>query len=197
MSIEVHENVFFPKYFNGSRIFTDNFPSFTGKTVLEIGAGTGITFLYLAKNGAKYVLSTDINKFSIQNINTNIKINNLANIQTRESDVFEKIKNSEKFDYIYWNMPFMPIENNYNYQNILEKGLFDPGYNLTKRFLSEAKLYLNKNGKVLVGTGGKNFGNTEKLIKIAKDNNFKTKLLIKEKSTEINPVNFLFYELSQ
>jgi release factor glutamine methyltransferase len=193
--IEVHENVFSPKHFFGWEIFTRNFPDFRDKSVLEIGAGTGVTSIYLAKNGAKKVLATDISPYAVKNIKSNIKLNGLTNIEARQSDIYDKIKKSEKFDYIYWNMPFMPIKRGYEYKNVLERGLFDPGYEITERFIKEARNYLNSGGKILLGTGGDGFGDIKKLHKLAKKYDFSIKLIVEEKSIEIKPVNFLFYEL--
>jgi release factor glutamine methyltransferase len=143
LPIFVFKDVFSPKHFNGWEIFTRNFPDFKGKSILEIGCGTGITSIYLAVNGASKVLAMDVNPEAVKNTQANIELNNLRNMETRESDIFEALDSSEKFDIIYWNMPFMPIEEGYNYQNVLERGLFDPGYKITETFLKESHKCLN------------------------------------------------------
>ena len=191
--IVVHKGVFSPKHFNGWRIFTKNFPSVVGEEVLEIGCGHGATSIYLSKNGAKKVVAVDINKKAIKNTIENIKVNKIKNIDVRLSDVYSGISKKEKFNTIYWNTPFISISKNYKYCSELEKGLFDPGYKLTERFLKEAENYLKENGRILVGTG--NFGDIKKLKSLAKRYNYSITLLVREESFEINPIDFQLYEL--
>ena len=196
LKIVVYRNVFSPKYFNGWKIFTDNFPSTYGKKVLEIGAGTGITSLHLALNEkAAHVLATDINNNAIKNIRKNIVNNRAKNVSVRKSDIFSNVHRSEAFDVIYWNMPFMPVSRSYRYRSGLERGLFDPGYKLTERLLKNAPKHLNKNGKIIIGTGGRNFGDPATFVALYKKHGYRAKILRKETSTEINPVEFILYEL--
>jgi release factor glutamine methyltransferase len=194
--ILVFKDVFSPKHFNGWEIFTRNFPEFKNKSILEVGCGTGITSIFLATNGAREVLAVDINPQAVQNTLANIELNSLYNMRTRISDIFDHINSLERFDLIYWNMPFMPIEEDYNYQNVLERGLFDPGYELTNRFLTQAKDFLNPNGKVILGTGGQGFGEVEKTDELISLLGYNSKLITLEKSIEVSPVDFILYELS-
>lgn len=193
MKIIVEKDVFSPKHFNGWEIFTRSFPSAQGLEVLEVGCGTGVTSLYIAKHGAKKVLAVDVNPAAVENTRKNIEINKLENIETRESDIFSTLKSGECFDIIYWNTPFMYQDESYQYQSVLEKGLFDPGYKLTERFLEEAPRYLKDGGYVLFGTG--NFGDVPKFKKLAEKYGYTLELLTKENSVEINPVDFQLYKL--
>jgi release factor glutamine methyltransferase len=142
LPILVFKDVFSPKHFNGWEIFTRNFPDFKNKSILEIGCGTGVTSVYLAANGASKVIAMDINPEAVKNTQANIELNKLENLETRESDIFKALSLDEKFDIIYWNMPFMPIEEGYDYRNVLERGLFDPGYGITETFLRESSKHL-------------------------------------------------------
>lgn len=197
MQIEVHKNVFSPKYFNGWKLFTDNFPDVTDKRVVEIGTATGVTALYLAQHGAAFVLGLDINEAAVENARKNIEKNNVSNIEVRYSDIFSGLHEGEKFDIIYWNMPFMPAADNYEYESVLERGLFDPGYRITERFLKEALGYLTENGMVLLGTGEGEFADIPKLLALCEKYNYDAKLIMREASTEINPVYFRLYEIKK
>jgi release factor glutamine methyltransferase len=191
--IVVYKDVFSPKHFNGWKMFTRNFPKVDGLEVLEVGCGTGVTSLYLAKHGAQRVVAVDINPAAVENTQKNIEKNNLINMEARFSDIFSGIKPGEQFDVIYWNTPFLYQDETYTYRSVLERGLFDPGYKLTDRFLQEAPQYLKKNGYVLFGTG--DFGDVERFKKIADAYYYTYELLKKEDSVEIYRVDFQLYKL--
>lgn len=191
--IKVYRNVFSPKYFNGWKIFTKHFPFFKNEDILEIGCGTGITSLYLAKNGARSVVATDINSEAVENTRENARLNGLINIDIRHSDIFSNVKESERFDTIYWNMPFIRVPQKYQYESQLERSLFDPGYTLANTFLTHAKRYLKPRGRILIGTG--DLGDIPALERIAQNHNYSMKLRAKEESSGINPVVFKLYEL--
>ncbi len=192
LDLIVHRDVFSPFHFNGWRIFTRNFPDVKGKDVLEIGSGHGATSIYLAKYGrANKIVAVDINPNAVENTIAN-SLANEVRVDTRLSDIFSAIKEGERFDYIYWNMPFMRMPDDYQYRSILERGLFDPGFRLAKRFLSEGKDYLKSHGAILAGTG--NFGDVEELLSLAEFYHYSPKLIAKEETTEINPVDFQLWE---
>lgn len=198
LELIVHEGVFSPKHFNGYEIFTRNFPTVEGEEILEVGCGTGVTGLYLAQNGAKRVVLVDINSNAIENTRENALRNGIDNYDVRESDIFSAIRDDEQFDTIYWNMPFMPASENYQFGSMLERALFDPGYKLTEQFLQEAPTYLKDNGRVLIGWGdseNNEFGSPRRLHQLVEQYGFSIKLLVEEKSTEQNPVVFQMYEL--
>jgi release factor glutamine methyltransferase len=76
-----------------------------GKTLLELGAGSGIISLYAASKGA-LVTASDINPVSVQNIRENAA-KNRAEIKVIESDLFESLPKSA-FDYIIIAPPYYP-----------------------------------------------------------------------------------------
>lgn len=193
LEIVVHKGVFSPKYFHGWKVFTRNFPNVDGEEVLEVGCGHGATSIYLAKHGAEKVVAVDINPLAVQNTLKNVQRNNVQNLDVRFSDIYSTLEKNERFDTIYWNMPFIFMPENYEYTSMLERGLFDPGYKLIERFLREGKEYLKPNGRILIGTG--NFGDIQGFQSIAKDFGYSITLVAKEDSTEINPVDFQLYEL--
>ena len=193
LRIKVDEGVFSPKHFDGWRIFNEKFPNFHDKTILELGTATGITALYLAKNGARKVVAVDINKNAVANAKANQILNKIVNMEVRYSDLFSEIRTDEKFDIIYWNMPFGFVDENYQHENVLEKSIFDPGYNILKQFLDEAPRFLTGNGYILIGTGSG--ANIEKFKEIVSDNQMGLELLAKVDSKEVYDVDFQLYKL--
>ena len=144
--INTHENVYVPA--EDSYLLAENLEIENGKSVLEIGTGSGIVAMYSSKLTDK-VTATDINFDAITLAESNFKENNLNNIELLFGNLFEPVGN-RKFDVILFNTPYLPteegevIEDNLNYA-------FDGGLNGRKvidLFLNEVKNHLNDGGIV-------------------------------------------------
>jgi methylase of polypeptide subunit release factors len=119
---------------------------FQDKTVFDIGSGSGILGVVMAKYGAKKVIMSDVSKYALENTQTNVQKFGLEKIcEVRESDLFSRIP--EKADAIIWNIPFFegnpPEGDTISASMMMSKELFD-------RFLKEAKTHLNPEGVILV-----------------------------------------------
>ena len=79
------------------------------KKVLDIGTGSGCIACTIAKNTDATVLGVDISsdalRIALDNV-TRLGINNRAVF--RKSDLFEKVREEEKFDIIISNPPYIP-----------------------------------------------------------------------------------------
>lgn len=191
----VHRDVFSPKHFHGWATFTREFPDVTNQRVLEIGCGTGVTSVYLAAKGAAHVTAVDINPAAVSNTDENAKLNRVANIDVRLGDVFSSIDRKERFETIYWNLPFLYQGPTYEYRSVLERGLFDPGYRFTERYLREARHFLTAGGRVLAGLG--DFASLPRFRRLASANGWSCRMLAREASVEGKPVEFQLFELTQ
>ena len=121
--------------------------------------------------GAEQVLATDINSHAVKNTKKNAKLNNLNNLEVRKSDVYSKIKKSEKFDIIFWNTPWGKTPKSYEKKMKSEDyGGFDPEYKSISKLILEGKKYLTETGALFLGFGveGADIELIEKLIKKAK-----------------------------
>jgi hypothetical protein len=119
---------------------------FYGKTAIEIGSGTGLMGIVMAKYGAKKVIMSDISEKAVENSKHNIQKFNVGNIASViKGDLFENI--TEKADLITWMIPFFagipPKGDTISASMIMQPELFE-------RFLEDAKKYLNKDGVVLI-----------------------------------------------
>jgi release factor glutamine methyltransferase len=99
--------VFFPHFTQSTRILMDvmNEKKLQGKTLLELGCGTGLISTLCAKNGG-IVTASDINPKAVENAELNAK-NNSVKINTIQSDLFDAIP-AQKFDFILINPPYYP-----------------------------------------------------------------------------------------
>ncbi|NOR85556.1 methyltransferase domain-containing protein [archaeon] len=147
-------------------------------TVLEVGIGSGIVSLFLAKL-AKTVTGVDINKHAVELSIQNAVLNNIKNVSFFESDLFDKIDDKSKFDLIIFNLPYVPTE------EIIDEPIakaWDGGANgrkVTDRFLSEAINYITLNGKICVLDSS--LSNYKKTILFLENNGFKTKIIAEKK----------------
>ncbi|WP_423792971.1 HemK2/MTQ2 family protein methyltransferase [Methanocaldococcus indicus] len=147
------------------------------KDVLEMGTGTGIVAIELAKRGAN-VLAADINPKAVELAKKNANIENV-NIEVIKSDLFENI--NKKFDIIVFNPPYLPtVEEDKidSYLNYAFDGGKD-GREILDRFIDEVKNYLKENGRVVIVQSS--LTNLNKTLERFERLGFKTKILEKEK----------------
>lgn len=76
---------------------------FNGKTVLDMGCGTGVLAIYAEKLGAASLVAIDIEEWAYENTLENIQVNNCHAIETRLGGK-EQIKPSDKFDVVIANI---------------------------------------------------------------------------------------------
>ncbi|MEK6926988.1 MAG: methyltransferase [Nanoarchaeota archaeon] len=131
--------------FHARYLFYHN-SEYCGKTVIEIGSGTGIMGIVMAKYGAKKVIMSDISPVAVENSRENVIKYGLENkVEVVQGDLFENIH--EKADLITWMIPFFsgnpPEGDTISASMIMPPELFE-------RFLKEAPNYLNKRGILII-----------------------------------------------
>jgi len=105
INLIIPPEVFHPAFFFTTKLLLRYISSLPvkEKTFLELGAGSGIISLFVAKKNAK-VTATDINPVAIEYLKRNSLTNNI-NLQIIHSDLFQNIPR-QHFDYIAINPPF-------------------------------------------------------------------------------------------
>ena len=113
--------------------------------ILDMGTGSGI----LAEEAAKYaddVMGADINDYAVKKAQEKYK-----NVKFVCSNLFSYFKkNPEKFDLIIFNPPYLPEDKDEPEDIKLMTTGGKYGYEIIERFLSQAKDYLKKDGKILI-----------------------------------------------
>lgn len=119
---------------------------YNGKTVVDIGCGSGIQGVTMGIGGANQIILSDISEQAVANAKENIEKFQLSDkASVVQSDLFTNIE--DMADIIVFNHPFFPadpIKDKPVSISMLDKG------ELIHRFLEEAKKHLNKDGVIVM-----------------------------------------------
>lgn len=143
--------VFSPECFTSTEMFAKYLPYPEGGAFLEIGTGVGAIAILAAMRHGCSVVATDIDPKACGIAKQNILKYDLENqVDCREGNLFEPIKEKEQFDLIFWNWPFVYTPSDYKFKSPLEQAVMDPGYLTIRQFLSEVKNFLKPDGKIIL-----------------------------------------------
>ena len=121
-----------------------------GKEILEIGAGTGIISLILAKKGAN-VTAVDISEDAVKCVELNKEVNNLE-IEVLKGHLFNPVP-KKQFDMVIFNPPYLPEEEmDYLLEKQYKLALIggEEGCELILEFLDKLPTYLKDDGIALI-----------------------------------------------
>ena len=126
ITVTVHPDVFPPQLTLSTKILLDFLDTLEldGKSLLELGCGSGIISLKAAKSGAQ-VTAVDINDTALEYLRNAADLNRLK-VEVLHSDLFSALK-GRYFNYIIINPPYYPRQA----RNVKEQAWFcgeDFGY---------------------------------------------------------------------
>lgn len=142
----MYPTVFSPALYVSSKIFAKfvmSMDELKDKEVLDMGCGTGIINIAASTKGAKCT-AVDINPEAVKCSEENLR-NNGVRANAIQSDLFEMLDKSKKFNLIFFNPPYYEYEP----KNDFERG-FGGGknYRVIRQFIHESKNYLNPDGNL-------------------------------------------------
>lgn len=154
--VAVFQTVFWePRDTNSLRELIETTGLVHGKSVLEIGTGSGLVSLCCLREGAARVVATDVNQHAIANAQYNANVLGLAErfetrlVSTRAADAFAVIHPGETFDVIVSNPPWEDAVP----RTIDEYALYDHDFQLLRSILAGSRSRLNSGGRLLLAYG--------------------------------------------
>lgn len=165
VKFEIHRGVFSPKWFESTEFFCQMLPYQPGLRLLDIGCGCGAVAVLAALRGAAVADGIDILAEAVKNTQVNAVRHSVAStVRAWVSDLFSDIEPRGQYDVIFWNSPWVYIDEGSELSSI-EIAVLDPGYRLLERFLEQSYSRLAPNGKILLGFG--NFGELAALVDLS------------------------------
>ena len=136
--------------------------------VLDVGTGCGILAILTAEK-AKQVVAVDINPYAIECATNNAQTNGVKDrIEFRQGDLFQPIKQNEKFDLILFNSPYLPSEPDEEKSWIGKAWAGGPdGRTVINRFLMDVPNFLADGGKIQLVQSS--LSNVDKTIQMFKE----------------------------
>ncbi len=162
-------------------LLLDNLEVNRGDFVLDLGTGCGILGIIAAKNANKVIL-TDISPIAVNCAKKNVELNKLTDmIEIRTGNLFDPIRNDEKYDLILFNPPYLPISGNNKQNEWLERAWDggETGREIIDKFLIQFNNYLKRKGRVqMIQTSLSDY---EKTIDFLKARDFSVKIKARKK----------------
>jgi len=145
----VLENVYEPA--EDTFLLAENLLVSKDNFVLDMGTGCGILGILAAKK-AREVIAVDINPYAVCCAKMNAKLHRVERkVSILRGDLFQPIKDGEKFDAILFNSPYLPSEKE-EQKTWIEKAWAGGlgGRELIDRFLLKAPKHLKIGGRILL-----------------------------------------------
>ena len=146
-SITILPHVYVPSDLSVPGMFLDHAGLFPGKSVLDMGTGTGVLALLAARLGAAKVAATDSNPMAVKNARINAERLGLAGrIDVRgPASLFGAVPD-DRFDVVMFNVPWIEGEP----LTLYDTANYDPGRTVIGGFLREVPGHLAPGGIVLL-----------------------------------------------
>ncbi len=145
LELIINPEVFNPNYTKVTSFLAESIEGEfqNNRTCLDMFTGSGVLSLLAAKQGCR-ALGIDFSEKAIDCAKINARNLGFNNCEFRQGDVWQAVKDTEKFDLIMANPPLLPAWP----ETRLEAAIADsPEMLVTKRFISGLRAHLNPEGK--------------------------------------------------
>lgn len=146
-AFDLCEDVYEPA--EDSFLFAENLNVQQGDAVLDLGTGSGILAVLVAKEAGS-VVAVDLNPFAVRCAHQNAKQNHVSSkISFLQGDLFSALDINARFDLVLFNAPYLPSEKGEDSTWIGRSwagGI--SGREVVDRFIAEVPSYLKQHGKV-------------------------------------------------
>jgi len=170
----VSKDVFSPRpdLTHSTSFMLDFIDDLQGKSVLDLGSGTGIIALYAARYGAAQVTATDLDDKALANIRQNVEQLQMQDkVQVVKSNLFDEVPGT--FDIIVGNLPTIGKHWNQSREQVIK---------LYQRLFDQFAAHLNPGGRLYFSFAS--FGDESWLFQELKDRKFRYDMLSTEKFGE-------------
>ncbi len=146
---DVTDDVYEPA--EDSYLFVDNLHVGAGDSVLDLGTGSGVLAVYVAKQGAN-VVAVDINPHAIKAAKGNANLNGVDDRMVLfQGDLFSAFRNGTAFNLVLFNAPYLPSDAGEETSWIGRAWAGGAnGRIVVDRFIAEVAAYLKSDGRVLL-----------------------------------------------
>ena len=185
--ITVDEDVFPPDLGRCARNLAKVCAEYRPRRALDMGCGSGYLALALKQQGVPDVWALDAHEPAVACTKKNLEQNaHVGPISAAVSDLFDAVPESTEFDLVVFNQPFAPAAGD----GVCGCGS-DGGYEITRRFLVEARSRLAPGGSAVMAFSDRSDAENDPAV-VARELGYETKTLLHAYYEESN--NFI-YEL--
>lgn len=142
LTLHPHYGVFAPTRHEYVQLLLDAPLPIAPDVAYDIGTGTGLLAIILAKRDAKQVIATDLSPRALTCASDNIERLELTNIQLQEANLYPT--DAPPANLIVCNPPWLPAKPS----SPLEYAVYDPNSTMLRELLRDAKQHLAEQGEV-------------------------------------------------
>ncbi|MEV5976736.1 methyltransferase [Streptomyces sp. NPDC052114] len=188
----LHRGVFPSTLSAATEVLASMVPYPKGGSFLEVGCGTGVISVTAAFEGCASVTALDINEKAVANTAANIERHGVSDrVRVLHSDMYAALEPTDRFDAIFWNVPWTYVEDGFPLSTDLHSAVFDPGYQGQSRYIAGAHEHLTDGGRLLIGTA--DLGDRARLDAVAEKAGMRVDML--DRVRRIEEVRVMEYHL--
>lgn len=145
----IYEEVYEPA--EDTFLIAENLSVTCGEKILDMGTGCGILAVIAAEKASK-VVAVDVNPHAVNCAKKNADLNGVrAKVEVRQGNLFSSVRDTERFDLILFNAPYLPVERDEG-RSWIERAWSggETGRIVIDQFINVTPSYLTEKGRILL-----------------------------------------------